>query len=131
MGRRGGQIQVRPERAAAASPAMLCGGGGCCGDTGNDLLRVPCDCKFCALLSTNGVSRDGPQLRPYSPRLSSTSSPRPHQVHLRRDQDLEWKPWQHEAVEDPPGLLQSGPGSTLLHSKFNRGASNGFAEIVP
>ncbi|CAN6206663.1 unnamed protein product [Urochloa humidicola] len=42
-------------------------------DTGSDLFWVPCECKQCAPLSGNNAS-DGPQLRPYSPRSSSTSS---------------------------------------------------------
>ncbi|CAN6200492.1 unnamed protein product [Urochloa humidicola] len=42
-------------------------------DTGSDLFWVPCECKQCAPLPGNNAS-DGPQLRPYSPRSSSTSS---------------------------------------------------------
>ncbi|CAN6220058.1 unnamed protein product [Urochloa humidicola] len=40
-------------------------------DTGSDLFWVPCDCKQCAPLSGNATSTL--QLRPYSPRSSSTS----------------------------------------------------------
>ncbi|CAM0949492.1 unnamed protein product [Alopecurus aequalis] len=41
-------------------------------DTGSNLFWVPCDCKHCAPLSNN-ASTGGPELRPYSPRQSSTS----------------------------------------------------------
>ncbi|RLM55184.1 aspartic proteinase-like protein 1 [Panicum miliaceum] len=44
-------------------------------DTGSDLFWVPCDCKQCAPLSNNATAEGGPQLREYSPRLSSTSTP--------------------------------------------------------
>ncbi|RLN11605.1 aspartic proteinase-like protein 1 [Panicum miliaceum] len=44
-------------------------------DTGSDLFWVPCDCKQCAPLSNNATAGGGPQLREYSPRLSSTSAP--------------------------------------------------------
>ncbi|RCV23230.1 hypothetical protein SETIT_4G282300v2 [Setaria italica] len=40
-------------------------------DTGSDLFWVPCDCKQCAPLSGGGNATA--ELRPYSPRLSSTS----------------------------------------------------------
>ncbi|CAL5040521.1 unnamed protein product [Urochloa decumbens] len=40
-------------------------------DTGSDLFWVPCDCKQCAPLSGNGTGQD--VLKPYSPKLSSTS----------------------------------------------------------
>lgn len=41
-------------------------------DTGSDLFWVPCDCKHCAPI-TNATVQGGPELRPYSPRQSSTS----------------------------------------------------------
>jgi len=40
-------------------------------DTGSDLFWVPCDCKQCAPLSNNATA----ELREYSPRRSSTSTP--------------------------------------------------------
>jgi hypothetical protein len=41
-------------------------------DTGSDLFWVPCDCKKCAPLSGGGGNGTA-ELRPYSPRQSSTS----------------------------------------------------------
>ncbi|KAL6603321.1 hypothetical protein ACP70R_043682 [Stipagrostis hirtigluma subsp. patula] len=41
-------------------------------DTGSDLFWVPCDCKQCAPLA-NATGPGEPELRQYSPRLSSTS----------------------------------------------------------
>ncbi|KAL6873932.1 hypothetical protein ACP4OV_014014 [Aristida adscensionis] len=42
-------------------------------DTGSDLFWVPCDCKQCAPLGGNATGPGGPELRPYSPRSSTTS----------------------------------------------------------
>ncbi|XP_062178979.1 aspartyl protease family protein 1-like [Phragmites australis] len=43
-------------------------------DTGSDLFWVPCDCLQCApIANATGQGQGGPNLRPYSPRLSSTS----------------------------------------------------------
>ena len=43
-------------------------------DTGSDLFWVPCDCMQCApIANATGQGQGGPNLRPYSPRLSSTS----------------------------------------------------------
>ena len=58
-------------------------------DTGSDLLWVPCRCKQCVPLSKNDTAEGWPQLREYSPRLLSTSTPMTCNNPLRPAQHLQ------------------------------------------